>query len=191
MNPLVLHARNIEKPKSEYANMQVLQLVNGPNQVDLNGDGKKDIVFLSWRENYNAHGFSLFTFYIDYPNDLEPEKHWHLVTFPDEKGLPLKNGVATMEGADCFLQDIRVLRSASQKKMPIVLIMGKREFGESYADSESVEFIVYDLKHNKEGGLGEPTFHFEPKKTIKGKKKYCDINAAFAEELGIGNYQKK
>ena len=98
---------------------------------------------------------------------------------------------STEEGADYFLQDIRVLRSTSQKNLPVVIIVGRREFGESYGDSASVKFVVFALKHNKEGTPGEPPFYFEAKRPIKGKKKHCDINAAFAEELGVGDYEKR
>lgn len=171
--------------------MEVIHLVNGPNQVDLNGDGKKDLIFVAWRGNYNAHGYSLFTFYMHFPNENEPEKQWHLVSFFDKSGVPKKDAISTEEGADCFLQDIRVLRSTSQKNLPVIVIIGTREFGESYADAAPVKFVVFELKHNREGIPGEPPFYFKPKRTIKGKKKYCDINVAFSEELWIGDYERR
>ena len=188
--PTSVHADESSKSKGSFSKMDVIKLVNGPNQVDLNGDGTKDLIFFAWRENYNAHGYSVFMFYIHYPNEKHPEKQWHLVPFFDETGAPNKNAIATHQGADCFLQDIRVLHSTSQKQTPVIVIIGKREFGQSYGDTTSVTFVVCELKHNKEGMPGEPAFYFEPKSTIKGKKKYCDINAAFAEELGIGDYDQ-
>lgn len=191
LHPNLMHAADSNKSTGPFSTMDVIQLVNGPNQIDLNGDGKKDLIFIAWRENYNAHSYSLFTFYIHFPDENRPEKQWLLVPFFDEKGAPKKESLSTEEGADCFLQDIRVLRSTSQKNMPVIVIVGKREYGDSYADEASVKFVVYELKQNKEGVPGEPPFSFEPKKTIKGKKKYCDINAAFTEELGVGDYEKR
>ncbi len=191
LHPDLIHADNLNNLKESFSKMEVIQLVNGPNQVDLNGDGKNDLIFVAWRGNYNAHGYSLFTFYMHFPDENQPEMQWHLVPFVDEKGVPKEDAVSTEEGADCFLQDIRVLRSPFQKNMPVIVIVGKRDFGKSYADSALVKFVVFELKHNGEGIPGEPPFYFKQKRTIKGKKKYCDINAAFTEELGVGDYGKR
>jgi len=188
VNPNFISAEN---PKDLFSRMEVITLMNGLNQVDMNGDGTKDMIFVAWRGNYNAHGYSLFTFYVDFPNEQQPEKHWHVVPFPDEKSLPLKEAISTVEGADCVLQDIRVLRSTSQKNAPVIIIIGQREFGESYADETSVKFTVLELKHNEEGNPGDPPFQFEQKRIIEGKKTYCDINRAFQEELGISDYENR
>lgn len=45
-----------------FAGMRVLPLRNGPNRLDLDGDGRFDEVFVGRRENFNAHDFSVYTF---------------------------------------------------------------------------------------------------------------------------------
>jgi len=174
-----------------FADMEVIRLVNGSNEIDLNGDGIMDTLFWAWRGNQNAHGYNLFTFYIHKPNEDRPDREWHLVPFNDEKGIPTKESVSTISGADCVLQDIRVLRSSTQMNAPVIVIIGAREFGESYADVESVKFVEYELKHNTEGIPLDPPFHFAVKRTITGKRKHCDINTAFLEELGVVDYEKR
>jgi hypothetical protein len=167
--------------------MTVVPLANGPNEVDLDGNGEKDLVFVGRYENYNAHSSSLFTFYMHYRDQYQPELRWNVVPFFDRKGGS-RVDITTQEGADCILRDIRVLFSASEKNKPVTVIIGQREFGNSFADSASVKFIVYELLR---GGLpGFPPLYFQEKQTIKVKTKYCDINDAFAKELGITEYIK-
>ncbi len=175
--------------------LKVLQLRNGPNELDLNGDGLKDLVFIARRENFNAHGFDIVTLYIYtksmkyFKNSTSSAGEWHLVPFFNEKGVPDELSYTTTEGADCCLSDIRILRPKSSEKKSVQVVVGIRDFGESYADDAFVKFISYDLKTNKDGMPGEPLFYFQQTKTIPVQKKYCDINQAFQKELGLGSYR--
>ena len=173
----------------EFKNFKVIGLKNGPNTVDINGDGSDDLIFIAWRENYNAHGFDIFTFYIKFTSDINPKESWHLVPFFNSKGVPDKLSLTTAMGADCMLSDVRVVRSGSDRKAPVAVVIGVRELGNSYADDASVQFLVYELKSNKDEIPGEPPFYFEHVKTIQAKRKYCDINEAFEKELGLGWYR--
>ena len=68
--------------------MEVIPLHNGPNEVDLDGDGRKDLVFVAWRDNGNAHGYSHVTFYRRGDDEENP---WELVPFFDDR--PDRHGV--------------------------------------------------------------------------------------------------
>ncbi len=168
---------------------EVIGLRNGINEIDINGDGLKDLIVVGWRDNLNAHGFDIVTFYMQFKMDIGPKDKWHLVPFVPESGVTDKNYFTTSMGADCILSDIRVIRPRSPKKAPVTIIIGVRDFGESYADKASVTFVVYELRYNKEGNPGTPLFYFQKTKTIPGKGKYCDINDAFQKELGLGWYR--
>ena len=168
---------------------EVIGLRNGVNEIDINGDGLKDLIVIRWRENYNAHGFDIVTFYLQFKSDVRPKDKWRLVPFFNETGVSEKTDFSTEMGADCILCDIRVVRPASPKKAPVTIVIGVRDFGESYAEKASVTFIVYELRYNKEGDPGKPPYYFQRTKTIPGRNKYCDINDAFQKELGLGRYR--
>jgi hypothetical protein len=166
--------------------MALVPLANGPNEVDIDGDGEKDLVFVGRWENYNAHSSNEFAFYAHYRDQYLPELKWYVVPFFDKRGA-LQIDLRTQEGADCILRDIRILSPASENNRPVTVIVGTRDFGKSFADSASVRFIVYELMR---GGVpGFPPLYFQEKQTIKVKTKYCDINAAFLKELGINDYR--
>jgi len=173
-----------------FTRMQVITLQNGPNQVDIDGDGQTDLIFIAWRENYNAHGFDMVTFYVLYKDAWQARQQWYLIPFFDEKGVPRETSYRTTMGADCVLSDLRVLRPVSPANAPVTVIIGDRDFGASYADVALVKFRVYRLAHNKEGLPGEPPYYFKLERTLRGHKKYCDINEAFRKELGLGSYRQ-
>jgi hypothetical protein len=172
-----------------FKGFEVVGLRNGINEIDINGDGLKDLIVIGWRDNFNAHGFDIVTFYMQFKRDVGPKDKWHLVPFVPESGVTDKNYFTTAMGADCILSDLRVIRPRSPKKAPVTIVIGVRDFGESYADKASVTFVVYELRYNKEGSPGNPLFYFQKTKTIPGQDKYCDINDAFQKELGLGWYR--
>src|SRR5260370_10887204 len=49
----------------------VVKLHYGVNRVDFNNDGVEDLVILARRENFNAHGFDVVTFYSNEPRDQQ------------------------------------------------------------------------------------------------------------------------
>ena len=81
-------------------------LRNGPNAVDLLGDGTPAQVFVAWRGNFNAHGFSTVAIYLRAKSDLgDSIPDWQIVPRfggPDvnESG---RESITTSEGADCTL----------------------------------------------------------------------------------------
>ena len=59
------------------------------------------LFLLLWRENFNAHGFDIITFYVRVES-VVPSDHWQLVPFFDERGVPEKSSYTTEMGADCI-----------------------------------------------------------------------------------------
>jgi carbapenem resistance CarG-like protein len=167
-------------PQSEFAAMSVVPLQNGPNDIDLDGDGRNDLVFVAWRENFNAHGSNYATFYRSMPGDVK----WELVPFLGEKDTSFESFRST-QGADCVLRDLRVMRSPGTPTAAIVIVIGERDFGQSYADRAAVTFTVYRAVQNGQQVPGAPTFYFRADKTIRSRAKYCDLAEAFASELGL------
>jgi hypothetical protein len=164
--------------------MKIVRLRNGTNAVDLDGNRRADLVVVAWRENYNAHGYDLFTFYVQ--DSTVRERALNLVVFTDSLGAQTADAFRTDNGADCVVSDVRVLQP---KAGPDLVVIGTRDFGESYADSLPVTFTVYRLSISDEGVIGVPPFQFKAVRTLRSRARYCDVNDAFRAELGLGWYR--
>ncbi len=172
----------VTKGAAGSAARRVVSLKNGANVVDLLGDGTKAQVFVGWRENYNAHGFSTVAFYVFATSGIgDTAGVWQVVPFYG--GARGGDVYRTSEGADCTLSDLRVLR---RKHAPIEIIIATRRLGESFADSAAVRFDYYQVARNADGVPGWPPYYFEHVRTVRGKRPYCDVNEAFDRELGLG-----
>jgi len=162
--------------------MEVLALNEGPNSLQLKGWAPPDMVMRAWRENYNAHGFYYYTFYVQHPDSEDGRTRWELVPFVI--GNHFENGIATSQGADCVLRELRVLRP-KQSPNPVTVLIAEREMKGTYADTERVTFSVYELQMNTRGRPGEPGIAFYRVRTIPARRRYCDVEDAFVRELGI------
>ena len=163
-----------------------VRLTNGANAVDLLGGGSKGEIFVAWRGNYNAHGFSTVAFYVRAASDRgDSTTVWQLVPFfgGSHDADSGRDVLRTFEGADCTLGDLRVV---SHGRAAVEVILATREMGESFADSAAVRFEYYGIKRNTEGLAGWPPVYFEQLRTVPAKRAYCDVNEAFARELGLG-----
>jgi hypothetical protein len=166
----------------------VIQLYNGLNAIDLLGDGHRGQVVVSRRENANAHGYSTALFQVRAlanPSDTTSAVEWQVIPFfgPDHppEGSEL---FRTREGADCVLSDLRVYRRGRGR--PVEIVIAHRTFGSSDADSAAVRFELYALRTNDDGTAGAPTYYFQHVRTIRAKRRYCDVDEAFALELAMG-----
>lgn len=174
----------------------MVPLVHGPNWVDLDGDGHKDLVMKSRIAINSPHSLSLYSFHIwakakphgtDGQGDelLEPEINWYAVSFP-EREPPLGTfSVSTHQGADCLLRDYRLIvhREKGRKINAVLLIEAQRDSGESYADRAPVTFTVYHLEKGSVKALNE--FAFIKAGEFKAAKPYCSVINAFNDELGL------
>jgi hypothetical protein len=164
--------------------LKVLPVNNGVNQLTLLGEPAMAV--RAWRENYNAHGFDVVSFYVR--DKAAGEKaFWNLV--------PMFGQVAKADisehleitvggGADCVLHDFRLLRSDDDKR--VMLVIAQRDMGDSFADAAPVHFTWYDLTKNEDEAPGEPWLYFRQTRTSQATKPYCDVEEAFDKELHLG-----
>ena len=164
--------------------LKVFPVNNGVNQLTLLGEPAMAV--RAWRENYNAHGFDVVSFYVR--DKAAGEKaFWNLV--PVFGQMAKADASERLEitvggGADCVLHDFRLLRSDDDKRA--MLVIAQRDMGDSFADPAPVHFTWYDLAKNEDEAPGEPWLSFRQTRTTQATKPYCDVEEAFDKELHLG-----
>jgi hypothetical protein len=155
---------------------------NGLNYLDLDGDGEKDIIVKGYRSNISAHTFSVISFYLSRKIDNQEKsniKRLDIISIesPDKEEYQL----FTHEGADCILRDFRLVKIKNSKK--VYLIKAERYLSgeKTYADKDTVKFTIYELQYDDT----DDRFFFNKINEFKATRKYCDVNEAFKQELGI------
>ena len=177
---LALHPRHA-------APASIVKLSDGITYADISGDGKKGMIVKARRENFNAHGFDVISFYIKSPIIKGNASVWNIV--PVFAGKKEMLELTVSGGADCVLHDFRIIKSEHGKGAR--LIIANREIRESYFEESSVMFEYFSLYKNSEGTVGEPLYYFKKTSESKAKGKYCDVGEAFMKELGLGGYAKR
>ena len=156
---------------------------NGINRLVL--DGHDAITVRGWRENFNAHGFDVVSIYIrdgigDHAGSWSVVPIFRQQSSADHEDLQV---IAT-GGADCQLDDFRLLTTENGKRVQIIL--GTRDPGTSYAAAATVRFDFYVLTQNTDGTPGYPTHYFKWQRSQRSLARYCDVNEAFDRELNLG-----
>jgi hypothetical protein len=180
---IVLHGQGfgVEKEKIKISKQNIAwstAIANGLSYIDLNGDGEKDIIVKGYRSHISAHRFSVISFYL--VKKIANQKRLDIISIgqlPDKEEYQL----FTHEGADCVLRDFRLIKIKNSEK--IYLIKAERYLPpeKTYAEKDIVEFIIYELQYDDI----EDRFFFNKIGQFKTTKKYCDVNVAFKQELGI------
>jgi len=189
LQPLATPARPRTGSHSAATTSSVIRLHDGRNTIDLLGTGDSGVVDVADRENFNAHGSHVAIFQLrahTIPRDLSSAVEWQV--------LPFFGGIAdsvtgtevfrTVEGADCTLRDLRIVRS--NPKQPVEIVVAERELGASFADPAPVEFHYYELRTNTDGVVGWPAYYFAHTRVVRARQRYCDVDDAFDRELHLG-----
>lgn len=166
-----------------FARAQVITLHSGMNVLRLGPGIPAGWATVAYRENFNAHGHHVITFGATIPGDgIAVNRAWEVISF--DRDTSILDDLGTTEGADCILSDIRVLRTSPSD--PLTVIRAVRDLDGSYADSAAVRFEIYRLTRNANEEVGLPAYYFKLVRTLQAARKYCDVNEAFARELGLG-----
>lgn len=157
---------------------------------DRNIDKDKEVVALrARRENFNAHGFDVVSFYLVGRHGAGKREFDIIPIFSEgregRKGRDERRDITVGGGADGNLDDFRVL--AAQGKQPARLVLAHRDFGDSYADPGIVHFTYYELARNEMETPGAPGLYFRQTSQANSRRKYADVNEAFDRELHMGD----
>ena len=102
----------------------VIPLHAGKNAVDLLGTGRPGAIDVADRENYNAHGHHLALFQVRAPRyvgDPMSADEWQVVPFFASDTAAAEEIFHTVEGADCILRDLRILRGTAGRPVTVVI----------------------------------------------------------------------
>ena len=157
---------------AQAANITAIRPGNGIHRIDLLGDGTPAMVVVGRRDNGNAHGIDIASLY------LRVHQQWlSVVRFdaPDDEHDQLH----ASGGADCVLQDFRLIRRGAHRSLG--LVVAERDFGDGFVDRQPVRFRVYRLTHGDD--VGRPTWFFEQTGAFTSVGRYCDVGPAFQLEL--------
>lgn len=154
---------------------------NGSNTLDLGSHAV--LAVRARRENYNAHGFDVVTFYFVRKGRSGDELNL-VPIFGDWQDKDKERDAVTVGGgADCLLHDFRLIQAAG--KRPARLIVAERDFGDSYVAPGTVHFTYYELAENAEETPGRPPLYFQASQRSDSRQKYCDVDEAFDRELHL------
>ena len=167
-----------------YRDAQVIPLHNGFNTITLNRHPAT--LVLAWRENYDAHGFAVATMYAQGSGRPDEQATWQVVpVFQRPGATPLERDALTASGgADCLLQSFRLFTLPHDPRT--WLAIARRELGQSYIDRRPVHFDIYRLEQDDSGEVGAPPLSFRYDHSALSRQPYCDVDDAFAHELGLG-----
>ena len=156
---------------------------NGINYLDLDGDGEKDIIVKGYRNNISAHVFSVISFYSSRKADNQGKSNIKRLDIISIGQLPNKEEyqLFTHEGADCILRDFRLVKIKNSKKVYLIKAERYLSGGKTYADEDIIKFTIYELQYDDT----DDRFFFNKINEFGSTRKYCDVNEAFKQELGI------
>ena len=148
-----------------------LKLNYGANPVDINGDGKLDLIVKVRWENGNAHSFDKYLISI-----LQKDGYGNPQFIEVPLGESAKYSIRSYEGADCILTDYK-FEIDNNKRLKVTKFA--RDFGKSFFDKQPVTITTYLLKYaHEEYELvtpGQPNFYLKQVSETKTKQNYCDV----------------
>lgn len=170
------------QPAAAATTARVVVIANGVHSLNL--DGQPIMTVRARRENYNAHGFDVLSFYA--VKRGRPSDALQLVPiFGAEQGQDKERYELTIGGgADCLLNDFRLVPGSGRQAAR--LVVAEREFGASYAAPGIVHFTYYELTRNRDELPGRPPLYFQARMRTDSRQAYCDVNEAFDRELHLG-----
>jgi hypothetical protein len=168
--------------RSRLADLQVIPLHDGLNTIpNLAGDGRTGTIVEAWRDNGNAHGYSVFMVLL--PSTDEPHQ-LQVVGIDDGKAVREFAADNPHTGED-VLASLVFARARLDGKPATVLIEAVRDFpATAIPDPSPATITVYALRRFA-GGVGSTPDDFEPAFKLRTTRAYCHTEMALHQELGL------
>ena len=178
---------------------EMVKIVNGPNWIDMNGDGHLDLVMKSRVSIWGtSHSYSVYSFFIYTENNVTNpeiyETNWSSINIIDNDASKYgygENTKQTYEGAECIITDYRIAMARINNKISAWLIMAQRDLGEGFWDQQPYMFTFFKLENDEDPQNGYERLAFIKKGTSTTTNKDCGANEAFFHEFGFENPEAK
>lgn len=167
-----------------------LSLAFGPNAVDLNGDGRKDLILKSWHERHNASGHIVYQFlinsgakaplFIEQRPEMPPRRGdlWEVVMIRDPERGHEKPVLMEEESGQCTLRAAVVFPAGKGAQEGAVLAVAEKRGFEDFIESLPVNIDLYALITDGDDVAGQPEYRFERLQNVMTKGSYCDARRA-------------
>lgn len=151
-----------------------MSVPNGITSLDFNEDGVQEIIVGAQRDNFNAHGFSVFSFYKE---DKDGVLHVIPLESPGNTGGSFDYFLQTAHGAECTVRNVYFMGD--------VLLVAHKSATVPVCEEGSVLFLFYRMVENTESAPGLPRWYFELFQQKESRGSFRDVDAAIKAEKSI------
>ncbi|WP_118987150.1 carbapenem self-resistance protein CarG family protein [Photorhabdus sp. CRCIA-P01] len=147
-----------------------VNLKNGANFLDLNRDGKKDVVFYAEFENNTSHPSHTLTVFIK-----NKDNRFNIIPVPNDSGFTWFD--YKLSAYDIKIQDYEL---RVKNGIYYILFSKKKIDTEDIFGEHPVEFIIYEIKYNDEDA-GISDYYWDRVNEFITKKTYKSVSNAILE----------
>jgi hypothetical protein len=164
------------RPAIRLADVELFPLGWGVNRIaDFAGDGRDGLVVAGWRDNGNAHGFTVFMVLAG-----DGEGVNNVVTFPPDDATTIADAPHTGED---YVRSVRFGRGRLDGRSETLAFVATRQIEGPYPDPARTVIQVLALRERHEG-FG-PLFFFAEQARFETGRRYCNAEIALRAELGL------
>ncbi len=156
-------------------------LHSGVNRIaDFAGDGRAALVTMGWRDNGNAHGYSLFGVLL--PDTATPRR-WTIVGI-ERAGAPADTIADDPHTGEDVVTAVRFVRATGAHRRQTLLVTATRHWQDSIPAAAPTTITVYTL-HSSAGAVGHTQDYFAPALSVDTTRRYCNADMALHQEAGL------
>lgn len=152
-----------------WASEKRLDLDYGINRIDVNGDGREDLILRARWDVATAHPADRYSIILDLPQKDFSERFYEVGIEDD-----LTTGILTFEGADCVLTGYVFILNNNR----LMVYKYHREIGKGFAEREKVRRTTYALVSRElhdDGGVGYSPYYLKKIKETILDGVWCDV----------------
>ena len=169
----------------QVTDVTAIPLRAGVNRIEgFAPDGREAQVVLAWRENGNAHGYSLFMVMLP---GRPGGSDWNVVGLEQPEGDPAFQDVLRDQphAGEDVVRAVRLARGRVDGRPATLVIIATRELnGEPYPSPAPVRFEVFALASGR-GEIGVTRDYFRRVSVQRLEQRSCNAELALSQRFGL------